>query len=126
MFGRQNTLVAWVVLALAAIHPPHGLGLPVCWLARWTGIPCPGCGLSRSLSCAVHGMLGASWEYHPFGIFFLVVFATIALVSLLPIGARRRLVGFVDRQDRLFRAAYFVLITSFLTYGAARAFVAVG
>ncbi|NLE58349.1 MAG: DUF2752 domain-containing protein [Planctomycetes bacterium] len=100
--------------------------MPVCWLARWTGIPCPGCGLSRSLSCAIHGMFGASWEYHPFGVFFLVVFAMIATASLLPIGMRRRLVGFVERHDRLLRGAYFVSITLFLTYGAARAFVVVG
>jgi hypothetical protein len=119
-------MAAWAVLVLAAFHPPHGLGVPVCWLDRWTGIPCPGCGLTRSLSCAIHGMFGASWEYHPFGVFFLAVFAAIALASLFPITARRRLLGLVDRHGRLFNTAYFVLVASFLAYGAARAVMAMG
>ena len=126
MIGRQNTVVAWVVLVLAAFHPPHGLGISVCWLDRWTGIPCPGCGLSRSLSCAIHGMFGVSWEYHPFGILFLAVFAAIALVSLLPLAKRQALVDFVDRHNRVFNAAYLITVASFLAYGAVRAVMRIG
>jgi hypothetical protein len=125
VFGRQNTVVAWIVLVLAAVHPPHGLGIPLCWLDRLTGIPCPGCGLSRSLSCAIHGMFGASWEYHPFGIFFLATFAVIALASLLPAVRRQALLDFADRHHRVFRAAYLILVASFLAYGAARAVMSV-
>ncbi len=114
------------MLVVAAFHPPHGLGIPICWLDRWTGIPCPGCGLSRSLSCAVHGMLGASWEYHPFGLLFLAVFAAIALVSLLPAARRQTLTDFVDRHHRAFSAAYLTLVVSFLAYGAVRAMISIG
>ena len=50
--GPIPTLVAWVVLVVALVHPPHGLGVEVCWTRAATDVPCPGCGLTRSVSCA--------------------------------------------------------------------------
>lgn len=45
-----------------------GQPLPeVCALKRTTGIPCPGCGLTRSWVSAVHGDLGGSLAHHPLG-----------------------------------------------------------
>lgn len=39
----------------------------VCALKRTTGVPCPGCGLTRSWVSAVHGDLGGSFAHHPLG-----------------------------------------------------------
>lgn len=62
--------------ALLAPTPPGvdggltlaGHPLPeVCALKRTTGLPCPGCGLTRSWVSAVHGDLGGSLAHHPLG-----------------------------------------------------------
>lgn len=120
-FGRSTTTVAWAVLLIALVHPPHGLNVPLCWMASTTGVPCPGCGLTRSVSCAVRGMLEASWEYHPFGILFAMGFGCVALVSLLPTAPRRRLALIACRHARVANTLYALLVGAFLTYGAARA-----
>jgi len=65
VLGKPCLFAAWSGLFLAAVTPPHGAGFTVCWLKASTGIPCPGCGLTRSLSCALRGMFMESWQYHP-------------------------------------------------------------
>ncbi len=39
----------------------------VCLSRRWLGIPCPGCGLTRSVIYLVHGNWTASWHTHRLG-----------------------------------------------------------
>ena len=121
MLNRTSVGVAWVALALAAVHPPHGLGLPVCWLRATTGLPCWGCGLSRSLSCCLRGMFAEAWGYHPFGVVVVAVLFAIALGSVLPGPAREGVVRFLDRFPRAFNVAYALFVTSFLVYGLVRA-----
>ena len=40
----------------------------VCTFKRFTGIGCPGCGLTRSFISIAHGKLRAAWNYNPAGI----------------------------------------------------------
>ncbi len=45
-----------------------GITLPnVCIFLRTTGLPCPGCGLTRSIVAAAHGNLSTSFSYHRLG-----------------------------------------------------------
>ncbi|MFP3940530.1 MAG: DUF2752 domain-containing protein, partial [Thermoanaerobaculia bacterium] len=39
----------------------------VCALKRTTGVPCPGCGLTRAWVSAVHGDFAGSLAHHPLG-----------------------------------------------------------
>jgi hypothetical protein len=41
-------------------------------LRTTTGVPCPGCGLSRSIVAAMHGDLRRSLAYHRLGLLTLV------------------------------------------------------
>ena len=51
----------------------HALTLPsTCTFHNLTGLPCPGCGLSRSLVSAVHGDFAASLTFHRLGLLTLV------------------------------------------------------
>jgi hypothetical protein len=43
----------------------------ICMFRSITGLPCPGCGLGRSMVAAVHGELARSLEYHRLGFFVL-------------------------------------------------------
>jgi hypothetical protein len=44
-------------------------------LRQLTGIPCPGCGLTRSLISIAHGRLGDAWRFNPAGLLFFAVVA---------------------------------------------------
>ena len=64
--------------AAAAVYPIAHVPL-ACPLRSMTGIPCPFCGMSRAVSSAVHGHVGASLAFNPGGI-FIVLFAAMLLV----------------------------------------------
>jgi hypothetical protein len=120
-FGRPTVWIAWLAVLIALVHPPHGLGAPICWLHSTTGIPCPGCGLTRSLSCAAHGRFAESWAYHPFGVFSLAFFLLVVAESLLPRARRVEMARFIHRNRTITDAVYFALAASFIVFGLARA-----
>ena len=66
---------------LATIH--LGVHLP-CPLHATTGIPCPGCGLTRSVTSLLHGHIGESLAWHPLGPMLLVGLLFALVAALLP------------------------------------------
>ena len=119
--GRHCVIVAWVGLLVAAISPPDGFGINVCWFYGATGLPCPGCGVTRSLSCGLRGLLLESWQYHPMGLLLLALFGFTAAQSLLPRPARERLAQRVRDHALLFNAVYLAFVAAFISFGLARA-----
>ena len=63
--------VAWPRLP---VHPPLA-----CPLRTLTGVPCPLCGMTRSVVAAMHGHLFESLRFNPAG--FLVVLLAVALLT---------------------------------------------
>ena len=68
----HNSLVPTLpalVLVAAALVPPAWLdgGPPLCPFRWATGLPCPGCGLTRSVVALAHGDLSGAWFFHPLG-----------------------------------------------------------
>lgn len=53
--------------------------MTICPVALLTGIPCPGCGMTRALNALVRGDWAEAWLYHP--ISFLVATQLLVLVS---------------------------------------------
>ena len=122
--GRYSIWAAWLGLALALISPPDGMkGIELCLLHASTGISCPGCGLTRSLSCALRGMCFESWNYHPFGLFILALFILTAMQSLLPRNSRGRIAEYIQMRAVIFNSLYLVFVTSFVGYGTMRSLV---
>ena len=54
-------------LTIGSLPLPH-----TCIFKNLTGIPCPGCGLSRSIVEAAHGDLRQSFHYHNLGLLTLI------------------------------------------------------
>lgn len=121
LLGRTSVLVAWATLVLAALHPPHGLGVRLCWFQAACGVSCWGCGLSRSFSCSVRAMLTDAWSYHPFGPILLMILVAIVGASLLLSRLRYRSTALLDRFPRITITAYVALVTLFVTFGTLRA-----
>ncbi|MFB0565961.1 MAG: DUF2752 domain-containing protein [Candidatus Aminicenantaceae bacterium] len=75
--------VCFLILAGALILSPAdsenpyirigGIPLPdTCTFRNLTGLPCPGCGLTRSIVSAMHGDLAMSFTFHRLGLLTLV------------------------------------------------------
>ena len=121
--GKNSVVVAWLGLLLALISSPHGPGVMLCWFQHTTGLPCAGCGMTRSLSCAIRGMFHESWNYHPLGLLILPMFLVVAAQSVLPNRIRERLAWFIQSRPTLFNALYLAFLTAFVGFGIIRAFL---
>lgn len=118
--GRNTFAAAWIALLVAAVHPPRSLAFTLCWFQGTTGLPCPGCGMIRSLSCALRGDVQRSWDYHPFGFPFLTLFMILAAISLVSEDRRSKLAILLDRFPQWSNSVYAAFVGSFLTYGLGR------
>jgi hypothetical protein len=87
-----SLVAAGAAAALGAafwISPDHVEDGPViCPFRRLTGLPCPGCGLTRSWVYLAHGWWRESLAAHPFGI--VAVVAAAALVVAVVVALVRR------------------------------------
>lgn len=71
---RRRALAA-TLLVTAALVPTEVAehGPVLCPLRRWTGLLCPGCGLTRSLSSLLHGDVLGALVFHPGGLLVAAV-----------------------------------------------------
>jgi hypothetical protein len=80
----------WTILGVASSIPAFlmlsrfGLNqeLWTCPFFKVTGIPCPSCGITRSLISLSQGDFKTSWQYHSFGL-ILTAIATVTIPYLL-------------------------------------------
>ncbi|HEY8511522.1 MAG TPA: DUF2752 domain-containing protein [Cyclobacteriaceae bacterium] len=70
---REAWLWMAALVALAIHDPDSGKHLALCPF-HYLGFDfCPGCGLGRSISYALHGEFASSLSMHPLGVFALIV-----------------------------------------------------
>jgi len=85
-------LLSLIGLVTARIWPVQSVdsGQPTCLLRLTTGMPCPGCGMTRSWVHLAHGDVATAFEYNFFGPIGmamaagLVVYTVVALVRRRP------------------------------------------
>src|SRR6266404_6405684 len=73
--GATGLHIALVSLSLPSLECPF---------FRLTGIPCPGCGLSRATMLLLKGDLAGSFRFHAFAPIFLFAIVALILSVLLP------------------------------------------
>ncbi|WP_395752875.1 DUF2752 domain-containing protein [Prosthecobacter sp.] len=71
-----------------------------CTFAEATGLPCPGCGLTRATSALFHGEWRASWQFHPFAGGFLLGGIFVIAAALLPSERVETLAATVEGIER--------------------------
>lgn len=75
---------AGAILAVTIIVRPHALpAVSLCWFRSMTGLPCPGCGLTRSVFAISGGDFAAAWQFNPFGYLACGVLIVMLLLPLL-------------------------------------------
>ena len=120
LFSRKAGLGALALVLLAAALPSQGAGVPICLFRYVTGLPCPGCGLTRSFSCILHGEFERGYEFHPFGFVLLPLFVFIAVTVFIPKPLRTQLEELVRARQTRLRHIYLTLIYGFIVFGALR------
>ena len=76
-FGGVILRVGFLVLFIFALYWCWIGKVQLCVLRLFTGLPCPGCGLTRASAALLRGDLSASLHYHP--LLGLVLFAFLTL-----------------------------------------------
>ena len=69
------------LLLLALLFIGEASGATLCPTAGLTGIPCPGCGLTRAGLALLRGRVSQAWAYHP--LIFVVGPAVALYITLL-------------------------------------------
>lgn len=107
MSGRERRsrliCLAGVTAPLAgALLYNHGFQIPwlVCPLRSLTGIPCPTCGITRSLMAMADGNWAGAIGYHALGLPLFLGLLLAALHLLLELGLQRRVNAFYGRWLR--------------------------
>lgn len=71
---KTGLLAALAVLAAVSL-----LGHGMCPSRELLGLPCPGCGLTRSILLMLRGRFAESWQLQPFGYAWLALAAAFVL-----------------------------------------------
>jgi hypothetical protein len=79
---RPATSIPVALLVGACIPVGWITGAPqLCPFKLILGLPCPGCGMTRSVVTLLHGDLAASAYFHPLGLPLVLFLAVLALVD---------------------------------------------
>jgi hypothetical protein len=109
------------IAILAGIFlPVEGLGIPSCSFHTTTGLPCPGCGLTRSVTAIFHGEWALAWRYNPFGYGFAFAFVALAALGFVPRAVRERWREDPPVPDRIIGMAAGFFLAALIAFGGMR------
>ncbi|MEQ8821388.1 MAG: DUF2752 domain-containing protein [Sumerlaeia bacterium] len=121
LFSRTAGFIGLIGLLIAIfVMKPAGLGPSMCTLQKATGYPCPGCGLTRSVSSFAQGHPLWSFKFHPLGPPIAILFLATAVMAVLPNRPREAFLAWLEKYDRYLWwivLAFFVLM---IVYGLVR------
>ena len=123
LFSDRHLRLCAVVTLIVALMPPDGLpGLDLCAARRMTGLPCPGCGITRSGSNLLRGDFARAVNYHPFGPVLLLPMFLLGLLALAPRSWRDRARDGLLRWAVPLRRFYLAVLVLFVVFGIVRTF----
>ena len=102
--NRKFGLVLIGALCLHVIFTLLNLQVWECPFFRLTGMPCPGCGLTRACLLLLQGNVHASLKFHAFAPIFLVLLFMMSVSTLLPLSVTEpfiRKAEILERQSGL-------------------------
>jgi hypothetical protein len=109
-----------LVFVLSFLLPEGGIGAPLCWFKLQSGLPCPGCGLTRSVTAAGHFDPVTAFHYHPFGLFVWLLAGFLSANVVIGTRAREAIRDWLIRRSRVVGISAWVALFAFLVYGFVR------
>ncbi len=105
-FSLVLAATAGLQLTLVAFSLPGW----VCPIFHITGIPCPGCGLSRAVVLLLRGDLKGSLRYHAFAPILLLTIVAVILATVLPRSITEPVVSKAEALEGKTRITAIILI----------------
>ncbi|HEY3266850.1 MAG TPA: DUF2752 domain-containing protein [Armatimonadota bacterium] len=93
----EDRLLRFAILAVYAVSfaLPIGqldrTGFVVCAFRHFTGLPCPGCGMTHAFVAISHGMFAEAWHYNALSFAAYAGGLAWLVAPFVPAGLRRRL-----------------------------------
>lgn len=116
---RKTSLGMAILAVLQVAAALNGWRTIECPMLQSTGLPCPGCGLSRACGAFIRGDWHAWTTWHVFAPLFLLAAAMMLAALLLPNDAREWLARLTDGFERRLAIVPVTLITM-VVYWAGR------
>ena len=119
--GTSTELRTWQWLALvgggiAFFLPVDAFCFSICFFYNLTGLPCPGCGMTRAVHFALHLDPLHAFYYHPVGLF-----AAVGIVFFWVSAVWRPAGRVFERYKRHTAVALLAVAGNMLIFGVARA-----
>jgi hypothetical protein len=111
--SRVLVAVGFLHLALAFF----GIQVWRCPILVTTGVPCPGCGLSRASAAILHGDWKRMAELHIFAPFLVFTGLLTGLFAILPGKYRIKLLEFIERFEEKSRFTFFLFVGLIIYWG---------
>ena len=92
-----SLLAACLLLVLANLA---GISLLQCNFQTVTGLPCPGCGMTRGMAALLRGHFQEAWRWHPFTPLLALSGVVVLLATGLPEPWRFRLIALIESIER--------------------------
>ena len=116
---RRVALVVTAVAAAQLASVAAGVGGWPCPIRSLTGVPCPGCGLTRATVALVRGEWRESLAAHAFAPLLLAAVVAAAVAAMLPEARREAFAALLVRAERRTKMA-FLLPAALLLYWSVR------
>ncbi len=121
--ARNTAIVLGIVLFLSAFLPMPDdrgriLGLPsICPFYEMTGLPCPGCGLTRSFVCFAHGQILTAFRWNLLGPALWLAAAFLLTRAVATLIKREQILPF---SPAFSRQVSWGLVIALLLFGVSR------
>ncbi|MER2561320.1 MAG: DUF2752 domain-containing protein [Myxococcaceae bacterium] len=113
-------IIALVVLIGSIALPAGPLGPDLCPVHRATGLPCPGCGVTRGLMYVSHGQLAEALGANPWVVVLWPALVLLALSVVVPAPAMNRFDALIARWEPWPSRVVRVLLVAFFGFGMVR------
>jgi hypothetical protein len=120
LFTAGSRRLALLVMIASVFFPVSGLGVDLCPLHAATGLPCPGCGMSRAIAAVSQGDFSAALGLNPFVLFAWPLFLGLALLAFAPGQLVRATERWIDRHQAGISHGYKLVLFAFLGFGVVR------
>lgn len=114
------THLALFCVAASFVIPFSGLGVDLCPLHAFTGLPCPGCGMTRAFIALAAGELAVAVGANPFVVVAYPTFVALGALALLPPSMRSRGEAWISRRSGAIGRIYMLMVFAFVGFGLAR------
>ena len=109
-----------IVIVASFLLPVEGVKGTECISKTLTDHPCPGCGVTRSITAISHGDVRKAWGFNPLG-FVIYAALMILTLSLVPSVRRRVLSPLLMAYQAPRKWVWLTVVTIIILFGISRA-----